>query len=147
MHIRPRKPTRDDPALPCPRHGGSMRRFDVHRVVVDRCVVCGGIWLDLGEIRALLELPADARHDLHLLDRGGSTADPPTGIAPVCPRDRTPLLPVRDARQPHIEYDLCVKCGGVFFDAGELADLGEFTLRERVAWLFKSWPRKDADAG
>ncbi|MBZ0173171.1 MAG: zf-TFIIB domain-containing protein, partial [Phycisphaerales bacterium] len=66
--------------------------------------------------------------------------DPSIGSPPTCPRDNTPLTQVRDPKQPHVQYDLCPHCGGVFFDTGELADLTEFTLRERIGWLFPGRP-------
>ena len=40
----------------------------------------------------------------------------------------------RVRRQPHIAFEACGRCG-VFMDRGELTDLSEFTLRERLAVL------------
>ena len=39
-------------------------------------------------------------------------------------------------KQPHIQELACTVCGGVLLDAGELKDLSEFTLGERVKGLF-----------
>ena len=36
-------------------------------------------------------------------------------------------------RQPHIRYEGCTVCHGVFFDAGEFSDMKRFTLAERLA--------------
>lgn len=137
MTIRPLESGRDEPALICPRDGATMRRFDFAGVVVDRCIRCGGIWLDLGELRQLLEAPVDARERLSDFDGGHGLDDTSSATGGgACPRDTMILTRVRDARQRHIEYDLCMHCGGVFFDTGELADLSRFTLAERIRWIF-----------
>lgn len=147
MPARPVNPGRDDPVVKCPRHRHPMRRFDIDGVPVDRCGICGGIWLDLGEIRRLLELGPKATHAIAELDRRIDPDDISAGTPPVCPRDTTPLTQVRDPKQPHIEYDLCTHCGGVFFDAGELHDLTEFTLRERLLWMFPGLGRAGSGQG
>jgi Zn-finger nucleic acid-binding protein len=36
--------------------------------------------------------------------------------------------------------DLCRTCGGVLLDAGELKDLSEFTLAERLKGFFRRTP-------
>lgn len=136
MSTRAVEPTRENPAIRCPRHNAEMRRFRIGELEIDRCGLCGGIWLDLGEMRRLLELGDDAKQAVGEIDRWVQPEDPSVGSPPVCPRDLTPLTPVRDPKQPHIEYDLCTHCGGVFFDTGELSDLTEFTLRERIGWMF-----------
>ncbi|USN98392.1 MAG: zf-TFIIB domain-containing protein [Phycisphaeraceae bacterium] len=136
MTVQTVDPTRDNPAIKCPRHQETMRRFLIGSVEIDRCGVCGGIWLDLGELQRLLESGEDIRHAIGELDHWVQPEDPSVGSPPVCPRDHAPLTQVRDPKQPHIQYDLCTHCGGLFFDAGELADLSEFTLKERLRWLF-----------
>lgn len=121
-----------------------MRKIDVEGIVIDRCETCGGIWLDLGELRRLLSLRAasgrvaqiDPPHDpVHDYVPPASDASP-SGSTPRarghCPRDGQHLTGVRDPQQPHIEYDLCTHCGGTFYDAGELRDLSVLTLGEWV---------------
>ena len=41
-----------------------------------------------------------------------------------------------NAEQPHIWYEACKSCDGVFLDAGEFADLKEHTLLDRLKDLF-----------
>jgi Zn-finger nucleic acid-binding protein len=53
-----------------------------------------------------------------------------------CPRDRSPLINIVDLKQEHIEQNACTVCGGILLDAGELRDLSEFTLSERVKAVF-----------
>ena len=45
-----------------------------------------------------------------------------------CPHCSTPMLKMVDVRQPHIWYEGCPSCFGVFFDAGEFRDYKERTV-------------------
>lgn len=40
--------------LRCPKCGGSLVTEEFHRVQVDRCPECHGLWLDAGELDAVL---------------------------------------------------------------------------------------------
>ena len=119
-----------------------MERIRVEKAVdVDQCAHCGGIWLDGGELEDLLGLPGGARDLITRLDSGayddhGAMVNS-FGVGElVCPRDGTQLSAVNDDQQKHIEYELCPTCGGMYFDAGELSDLSEFTLVERLRAIF-----------
>ena len=48
----------------CPKCGGHLETIEFHRVQVDRCPDCAGIWLDNGEIDAVV-----AHEDKGLLGR------------------------------------------------------------------------------
>lgn len=48
----------------CPKCGGHLETVEFHRVQVDRCPDCAGIWLDNGEIDAVV-----AHEDKNLLSR------------------------------------------------------------------------------
>lgn len=39
----------------CPKCGGHLETVELHRVQVDRCPDCAGLWLDNGEIDLLLQ--------------------------------------------------------------------------------------------
>jgi Zn-finger nucleic acid-binding protein len=109
-----------------------MQRQKIGTVEVDRCAGCAGLWLDALEKEKLLERPGLAAE----ADRPGAHAAGRPGEALTCPRDRSTLIRMVDRRQPHVGFESCTVCGGVFLDAGELADLSELTLRERVRGLF-----------
>jgi len=129
----------DRARLVCPRDGETMRRFSVGGVKIDRCSVCAGIWLDLGERDGLLDRRGRSLDELRTLDRGvGAPFAGGERARRRCPRDTSPLTAVRDPHQPHVEYDLCTHCGGMFFDSGELADLSRFTLAERLKWILRT---------
>ncbi len=37
----------------CPVHGGIMQKEIAHGVIIDRCAVCQGVWLDPGELEGM----------------------------------------------------------------------------------------------
>ena len=39
----------------CPKCGEPLQEERYHKVQVDRCLACGGIWFDAGEAESLLE--------------------------------------------------------------------------------------------
>jgi Zn-finger nucleic acid-binding protein len=39
---------------------------------------------------------------------------------------------VKHPAQKHVGFERCPQCQGAFFDAGELEDLRDFTLGERI---------------
>lgn len=43
----------------CPVDGAAMRKDVVENLLIDRCPICGGIWLDHDELEALLRLSAE----------------------------------------------------------------------------------------
>jgi hypothetical protein len=46
------------------------------------------------------------------------------------------MLRMVDPAQPHVWYEACKVCNGVFLDAGEFRDLRELTLLDRLRALF-----------
>lgn len=98
-------------------------------VTVDRCAKCGALWLDKGEMERLLAMKAAKAVDLGPFGR-----DRPNGpiAALQCPRDGSIMAEVADKAQAHVLIVLCPDCGGKLLDAGELTDLSEFTVGERL---------------
>jgi len=45
-----------------------------------------------------------------------------------CPNCGSQMIPMVDRAQPHIRYEACTVCYGVFFDAGEFRDYKERTV-------------------
>lgn len=127
-------PDEHDTRLRCPKDATIMERIGVGNFTVDRCASCGSMWLDALELPRVL-----ARHDaVDKLDIGAiipRDAHPPLdGLR--CPRDKSALIDMVDADQPHVHTSACTVCGGILLDAGELRDLAEFSLRERITRLF-----------
>lgn len=132
------QPTAEDPVVACPKDGTAMERLNAGGVRVDRCHQCGAIWLDNGEVEQLLKHPLGGKQLAAALDVGAAAGERAKhaigGLA--CPRDGQTLRTANDPKQKHIEIDACIGCGGMLLDSGELADLSEFTLAERLRAVF-----------
>lgn len=115
-----------------------MDRVSLGAMSVDRCDICRGMWLDLGELHKLLARPAAAAK-LDPPISSASVRDMSRSIrvgAMVCPRDGAELTQRADAKQTHVQIDECPSCKGLFLDAGELRDLSEHTLGEKLKSFF-----------
>lgn len=112
---------------------GGKGKADGH-ITIDRCAKCGALWMDAHEMEQILALGAVKQADLGPFGR-----DKPNGpIAPLnCPRDHSLLVEVADKKQMHVLIMLCTECGGKLLDAGELTDLSEFTMAERLRAALK----------
>ena len=141
-----------DQKIRCPRDGVVMHKFrlpadapveavsrgedDVaqraHATIgLDRCHVCRGFWVDLGELKAVLN---QASCVARLAER--RPPPPHNGETLDCPRCHTQLVRLSHHQQRHLKLDTCSVCGGIFFDAQELTDLSVFTLLERIRAFF-----------
>ena len=120
----------------CPRCRGAMRATRAGAFTLDRCDTCRGLWFDTLELdrvakdrKAAAAVESDARSETH--------ASPKRPAVMLCPRDRGMLITMHALGQPHITYESCKVCGGAFLDAGELSDLSEVTVRERLLQYFR----------
>jgi len=113
-----------------------MEKETIGSVTVDRCAGCGAIWLDHGEVERLL---ADTKFVIaaDIGVSGPATRGLSLGEV-LCPRDKTPLKVTRHPGQSHIEVDRCSSCRGMLLDTGELKDMDQFTLVERLKALIGS---------
>ena len=114
---------------------------------IDICPKCNGIWLDSGELKKVLK---DREVTDYLTKYVGTKARSPL----ICPRCRN-LMDIEMAED--IETDVCLKCRGIWLDAGELVDLknirdngldldmqaeNDEILEEKLAEMRKSQLRK-----
>jgi len=113
----------------CPKCASQMNKIDDFRFSAEKCSGCNGIWF------------RDSSHEIaKSLAAAKSIDESNTNAAAAynlvrdidCPECKKPMLKMVDRTQQHIELESCHYCDGVFFDAGEFADLTEFTLLERV---------------
>ena len=125
----------DDFSLACPYDGHRMDKVEVGKFTIDRCGECGGLWFDMAELQRFIahKLPTE-KLDIGA-KRGSERAH--AGQKYKCPRDHSDLIVMADVKQAHIKYHSCTVCGGIMLDAGELRDITEFTLREKVKAFFK----------
>jgi uncharacterized protein len=104
----------------CPKCQAAMEKVTFQDLEVDRCTACQGLWF-----AALVLERLQARKGSDVIDTG----DPEVGAAHNaegkidCPVCHVRMVPMVDARQPHIWYEKCALCGGAFLDAGEFRDL------------------------
>ncbi len=86
-------------------------------ITIDVCPKCHGIWLDKGELQKILK---DKKLADYLTKHIGTKSKSPM----VCPRcgNTMDIEKVED-----IEVDVCLLCGGVWLDEGEIEDLEKKT--------------------
>ena len=110
--------------MQCPKCGHPMEPVSFSDIEVDRCTLCKGLWFDLLEHQRLKAMPGAEAIDVG--DAGvGAVFNRDDRIH--CPRCGGGMIRMVDAEQPHIWYESCGSCQGVFFDAGEFTDYKQHT--------------------
>lgn len=105
--------------MDCPKCSHAMEQVVFGDIEVDRCTLCKGLWFDLLEHEQLKSMRGAEAIDIG--DREvGAIFNRDDRIA--CPRCGGAMIRMVDAAQPHIWYESCGVCHGVFFDAGEFRD-------------------------
>lgn len=123
----------EDSRLRCPKDSTYMEKVMIAGIEIDRCAGCGAMWFDALELDKILGsgMAKDLAKQLDI----GTTGRPSGGrtLGELhCPRDRSMLIDVVDLTQEHVQEKACTVCGGVLLDKGELLDLSEFTIREKL---------------
>jgi Zn-finger nucleic acid-binding protein len=121
-----------------------MARVSIQDVDVDKCSGCGGLWLDVGEIKLLAEKQeaavagnAQLAHELDRLAKGRMATEP--GLFPPGDRVNTPCphcggkLTVVVFGPTKIEQ--CHKCDGIYLDRGELGKAMELVKSGEAATI------------
>ena len=99
-------------------------RFGGHEV--DRCTGCRGLWLGMLEAEHL-----EGAESIDIGDpKVGKQFDKQSAIE--CPDCHTRMIRMVDRDQPHIHFEPCKVCYGVFLDAGEFLDLKTKTVADYV---------------
>jgi len=124
-------------AMRCPKCRADMETLEVDAVEIDRCLGCGGLWFDAGEMEKL-----KSRRIAEAIDTAdrASTAAHNDIDRYRCPRCGGHMIRMVDAHQSHIWYEKCSACHGSYFDAGEFLDLSSRTLSD-VFKRFRAAPR------
>lgn len=108
----------------CPKCDSQLFSLRFKEVEVDFCDRCHGLWLDAGELEALMRLTGAAASD-PLLAFQNQPGAPPRGRKHLCPRcDQT----LREVAVPRpgaeaLRLDRCPRGHGLWFDANELRQL------------------------
>lgn len=111
--------------MDCAKCHAAMEIVTFGGIDVDRCTQCKGLWFDAREHEKLKGMKG-----AEVIDTGSAATGRKNNDVPNvrCPRCTTPMVRMVDAAQPHIWYETCSACGGVYFDAGEFRDYKEYTL-------------------
>lgn len=119
--------------MECPKCDSNMEKVTFETVEVNRCTNCKGMWFDMLQHEHL-----KAMQDSESIDIGdAATGREYDKIDRInCPICRTQMIRMVDAKQPHIHYEACTSCYGVFFDAGEFRDYKEETVIDFFRDLF-----------
>ncbi len=119
--------------MKCPKCAATMAKVEYQGLEVDRCSECQGLWFDLMEHEQLKKLSGSEEIDSGAPEVGKINNTITRIACPVC---NVPLISMVVAGQPHISYESCTVCYGVYFDAGEFKDYKEFTFVENMRSLF-----------
>lgn len=118
--------------MKCPKCVAEMAKVDFEGVEIDRCTGCQGIWFDMLEHEDLKALSGSDAIDTGSPELGKAQDRQDRVACPVC---GVPMIGMVVAAQPHISYEACTVCYGVYFDAGEFRDFREETLGETIKAL------------
>ncbi len=115
--------------MKCPKCYEAMEEIEYSGLLVDRCIHCGGIWFDFSEHEELKKLKGSEHIDNGniILGRLHNHLD---NIH--CPRCHSKMIKLVDRDQPHIWYEGCISCYGIYFDAGEFTDFLEVTFLDKI---------------
>ena len=115
--------------MDCPKCQSPMETVTYESIQVERCTKCKGLWFDLREQEHLKGLRGSESIDVGSPEGGADYNKVGSIECSIC---HTPMIRMVDAIQPHIWYESCTSCNGIFFDAGEFRDFKERTLLDRL---------------
>ncbi len=120
----------------CPKCKSNFKKINFQGIEVDRCQDCQGIWFDSLEHEKLKEIENSESIDIGDPEKGKKLNKIDKINCPIC---NSLMVRMVDNNQPHIWFEACTICNGVFFDAGEFKDFKEYT----VADFFKGLKAKE----
>jgi len=107
----------------CPECGQPLITFELEGVQIDRCVACGGTWLDRGELAMLMAAAGQpSGKGAEALDRAKAGARGKRR----CPRCRRRLHLISIGGENPVQLDRCPHAHGIWFDRGEVLKTVEY---------------------
>lgn len=107
-----------------------MNVVEFQDIKVNKCSGCEGLWFNNLEHEVLKNIKGS-----ETLDTGD--AKDGAGYDKIddykCPNCSGTMVKLVDKEQPHIWYEVCHSCYGVYFDAGEFRDYKRFSLSDYIA--------------
>lgn len=119
--------------MECPKCDSDMEKVTVEAIEVDRCTKCRGLWFDMLEHEHLKAIKDSESIDIGEAALGKEYDKIERIDCPVC---HSQMIRMVDSKQPHIRYEACTSCYGVFFDAGEFRDYKHETVIDFFKGLF-----------
>ena len=117
----------------CPKCSSLMEKVRTKEATVDRCTTCKGLWFDMLEHKDIRGKEAARAIDVGDA-KTGKAFDKQVDVK--CPLDGQRMTRMTALGQPHIHYEQCPVCSGVFFDAGEFRDFKTTSIGDMVKSLF-----------
>ncbi len=99
--------------MDCPRCAVELTEISRDDSIIQRCVECGGLWVDVTDLNKTLlhaNLPA-------LSALGGMVN--PDEMAGMCPACNVDLVAVEGGEKKSMSYDTCESCGGLWIEGEE----------------------------
>jgi Zn-finger nucleic acid-binding protein len=112
------------PALGCPRCSTPLTQLRIGGISTDLCERCGGVWLDRLELPRFEQAGSVFGDALvaHLDQFPVTLIDHSLRLS--CPHHSSTVMMRRAfSRSVPVQIDECPQCGGIWLDAGELAQL------------------------
>lgn len=107
--------------MKCPNCRKEMVILELDKVEIDHCLLCGGIWLDEGELELLLEGTLE-KDKLLASFKINKKTDEKKRKCPVCGKKMYKIL---CGMEKKVIIDSCPKNHGLWFDKGELDQILE----------------------
>ena len=101
----------------CPVCNEAMVAYEWEGIEIDGCSLCGGVWLDAGEVEVIAEL---AGVDPGAVSEALAQAKGLAHAKRRCPRCRETLRTVPVGAGHAVELDACPEQHGLWFDRGEV---------------------------
>lgn len=109
----------------CPKCDEALILMELNNIQVDYCHTCHGIWLDEGELEAIIDLstpPNSDRKSLNLFQNFKQQKPDKSEIRYLCPRcDR--YLKEIVSNELELKIEICPRKDGIWFDKEELQKL------------------------
>ena len=106
----------------CPVCNTEMLILEFNKIEIDFCSLCGGVWLDEGELELLIS-PDNSNYAAVSGIISDLKKNVSAGGSRKCPVCRKKMVPVELSTKPPVEIDKCPRSHGLWFDKGELEQI------------------------
>jgi Zn-finger nucleic acid-binding protein len=124
-------------SLACPKCFAAMEKVQFEVFEIERCTRCKGLFVDAVTHERLLTtrgseaIDTGAKHEENRGER----------VRIKCPACHAQMIRMVDHQQPHIWYESCPVCFGVYLDAGEFREQKERKVVNVIRDMFHSFER------